>query len=157
MRFRILANPLQYHSKTPYEFLSKANNVMHSCCILHNWPLSYDGLDTLWTQEDYLSAWYADPDADLDERYDIFTADHRVTVEARAKARKRQFSRHATGALRPGHERAAYEMLVERDVEDDEWEDTHISRREELVKSFMISWDQGKAEWLAFPGTRRRE
>ena len=157
MRFAILANPLQYHSKTPYEFLSKANNVMHSCCILHNWLLSYDGLDTLWTQEDYLSAWYADPDADLDERYDIFTADHRATVEARAKARKRQFSRHATGARRPGHETAAYEMLVERDAEDDEWEDTHISRREELVKSFMISWDQGKAEWLAFPGTRRRE
>jgi hypothetical protein len=38
--------------------LSKANNIMHSCCILHNWLLSYDGLDTLWTEEDYLSTWW---------------------------------------------------------------------------------------------------
>ena len=58
MRFCVLSKPLPYHSKTPYEFLTKANNIMHSCCILHNWLLSYDGLDTLWTEEDYLSAWF---------------------------------------------------------------------------------------------------
>jgi hypothetical protein len=159
MRFCILANPLQYHSKTPYEFLSKANNVMHSCCILHNWLLAYDGLDTLWNEEDYLSAWYADPDADHDPRYDRFSVEHRALVENRAKARRRrQFSRHAIGSRRPGHGiSAAYEMLAERDPEDDEWEDTHISRREELVVSFDIAWEEGRAEWLSFPGTRRRE
>ncbi len=59
MRFTILANPLQYHSKTPFEFLAKMNNIVHSCCILHNWLLSYDGLDNLWTEKDYLSTWFA--------------------------------------------------------------------------------------------------
>ena len=100
---------------------------------------------------------YADPDADFDERYDRFSAEHRTLVDTRAKTRQRQFSRHATGAHRPGHATsAACEMLAGRDVEDDEWHDTHIPRREELVESFMISWDQGRAEWLSFPGTRRR-
>jgi hypothetical protein len=177
MRFCILAKPVQYHSKTPYEFLSKANNVMYSCCILHNWLLSYDGLDTLWTEEDYLSTWfvfvfchllfprlycyllfyrYADPDADLHEVYDNISADHRNTVEARASARqKRQFSKHVLGARRPELP-AACEMLVERDAEEDEVEDRHIYRRQELVSSFMISWDEGRAEWLSFPGSKRR-
>ena len=87
----------------------------------------------------------------------MFSAEHRAIVEARAKARRRQFNRHATGARRPGHGTAAYEMLVERDEEEDEWDDTHIGRREELVESFMIAWDQGRAEWLSYPGTKRRE
>jgi hypothetical protein len=47
-------------------------------------------------------------------------------------------------------------MLAERDEEDDEWEDRHINRREELVTSFMIAWDNGRAEWLSYPGTKRR-
>jgi hypothetical protein len=58
MRFNILTKPLQYHSKTPYEFLTKANNIMHSCCILHNLLLAHDGLDLLWTEKDYLSVWF---------------------------------------------------------------------------------------------------
>jgi hypothetical protein len=59
MRFNILVKPIQYHSKTPYDFLTKSNNIVHSCCILHNWLLSYDGLDSLWTEDDYLSIWFA--------------------------------------------------------------------------------------------------
>ena len=168
MRFTILANPLQYHSKTPFEFLTKMNNIMHSCCILHNWLLSYDGLDNLWTETDYLSTWfvfwncdlciihskcrYADPDAEVHDRYDSnFTEDHRRTVQDRAN--KRRFSHHTMGNRRPQDSAAACEMLVERE-EDDEWDDRHIQRREELVRSFMISWDNGKAEWLPFPGTK---
>ena len=64
MRFNILANPLQYHSKTPFDFLSKMNNIVYSCCILHNWLLSYDGLDNLWTEKDYLSTWFVLWDCD---------------------------------------------------------------------------------------------
>ena len=99
---------------------------------------------------------YADPDADLHEIYDAISADHRKTVEDRAKARRqRHFSKHALGERRP-EQPAAVEMVVERDAEDDEWDDRHIRRREELVTSFMISWDEGRAEWLSFPGTRQR-
>lgn len=59
MRFGVLVKPLQYHSKSPFEFLTKANNIMHTCCILHNLLLAYDHLDTLWTEEDCLSTWFA--------------------------------------------------------------------------------------------------
>ncbi len=104
---------------------------------------------------------YADPDADADARYDGFTDAHRAIVEERARLRQRQFSRHTLGARRPRSSNRSNpgccEMLPERDEEDDEWEDGHINRREELVESFMIAWDQGRAEWLSFPGTRRRQ
>lgn len=96
---------------------------------------------------------YADPDAELHERFDSFSAEHKKLVEERARARQRQFSKHSLGARRP---RASCEMLAERDEEDDEWEDRHINRREELVTSFMIAWDNGRAEWLSYPGTKRR-
>ena len=33
------------------------NNIVWSCCVLHNLLLGVDGLDKLWTEEDYLSTW----------------------------------------------------------------------------------------------------
>jgi hypothetical protein len=33
------------------------NNIVWSCCILHNLLLGIDGLDKLWTKDDYLSTW----------------------------------------------------------------------------------------------------
>jgi hypothetical protein len=47
-------------------------------------------------------------------------------------------------------------MLVEADTEPAEWDSGHIRRREELVKSFMIAWDNGKAEWLRYPDRSKR-
>lgn len=47
-------------------------------------------------------------------------------------------------------------MVVVAPEEDDEWEDGHIARREELVQSFMIAWDSGEAEWLSYPGRAHR-
>ena len=127
-------------------------------------------MDNLWTEKDYLSTWfvfrdydsslsrshsrkcrYADPDAELHERYDSsFSVDHRNLVQERAK--KRRFSRHTLGSRRP-ESIASCEMLPVQE-EEQEWDDRHITRREELVRSFMISWDNGKAEWLPFPGTK---
>ena len=94
---------------------------------------------------------YADPDAELHDRYDsTFSEEHRNLVQERA--RKRRFNRHTLGSRRP-EGNAACEMLPVRE-EEQEWDDRHITRREELVRSFMISWDNGKAEWLPFPGTK---
>jgi hypothetical protein len=41
-------------------------------------------------------------------------------------------------------------MLVEAD-EELVWDQRHVRRREELVTSFMITWDNGEAEWLTYP------
>ncbi len=49
----------RYHSKNAPDFLTKMNNIVWSCCVLHNLLLGYDGLDKLWTKEDYLSTWCA--------------------------------------------------------------------------------------------------
>ncbi len=87
----------------------------------------------------------------MHDRYDSnFTEEHRRLVLDRAI--KRRFSRHTLGDRRPKGTPVACEMLLERE-DDDEWDDRHVARREELVRSFMISWDNGKAEWLPFPGT----
>jgi len=49
----------RYHSKNAPDFLAKMNNIVWTCCILHNLLLGVDGLDKLWTAEDYLSTWCA--------------------------------------------------------------------------------------------------
>jgi hypothetical protein len=44
MRFRILAHPLQFHSKVSREvYIAKHNNVVWGCAILHNLLLGTDG------------------------------------------------------------------------------------------------------------------
>jgi hypothetical protein len=85
------------------------------------------------------------------------SSEHKTTIEKRA--RKRQFNTHLIGSRRPGGQVGgpSCEMLPQADGEEDEWEDGHIRRREELVKSFAISWERGNAEWLQFPGTKRNK
>ncbi len=41
-RFRILKNPIEYHTK------DSIDNVFFTCCILHNMLLQFDGLDRRW-------------------------------------------------------------------------------------------------------------
>ena len=51
MRFRILANPIQYHNRDIKKYMAKINNTMWACAVLHNLLLAYDGLDKLWTED----------------------------------------------------------------------------------------------------------
>jgi hypothetical protein len=82
--------------------------------------------------------------------HDTYDHDHTAIVELRArKRRQRQFSRHTLGSSRPGLP-GNCEMLVEAD-EEPVWDQRHVRRREELVNSFMITWDNGEAEWLTYP------
>jgi hypothetical protein len=56
--FSFVSFIFRYHSKNAPDFLTKMNNIVWSCCILHNLLLGIDGLDKLWTKDDYLSTWY---------------------------------------------------------------------------------------------------
>ncbi len=93
--------------------------------MLHNLLLGVDGLDKLWTEEDYLSTWcvmagpamtmmmihaefllyklyrYADPDAELHSEFDLQTAAHAAIIEKRCVARSRQFRESTLGSKRP--------------------------------------------------------
>jgi hypothetical protein len=58
VRFRVLQHPLPYMAKDWNTYRSKIDNIVWSCCILHNMLLKHDGLEFLWTNADYLSVWY---------------------------------------------------------------------------------------------------
>ena len=108
----------------------KMNNIVWTCCVFHNLLLGIDGLDKLWTAEDYLSTWcvclsvclfaracvcvrafvyflmnrsyrYANPDLDHHELFDIATTDHDAIIQRRADSRRRQFSASRLGTRRP--------------------------------------------------------
>lgn len=64
MRFRFFKNAIELHSQDDID------NAFFTCCILHNMLLQYDGLDTLWMDEDFWKA--LDPDDDYDNDYDNF-------------------------------------------------------------------------------------
>lgn len=77
-RFRDLKNPIELHKK---EYI---DNVIFTCCILHNILIEYDGFDRQW--EEGVDWEAVDPDAELDEEYDMLAiqderARHRVVVE----------------------------------------------------------------------------
>ena len=57
-RFRVLKHPLPYMAKDWNTFRGRIDNVVWTCCILHNLLLRHDGLEFLWTSADYLSVWY---------------------------------------------------------------------------------------------------
>jgi len=78
------------------------NNIVWSCCILHNLLLGYDRLDLLWTDDDVLSTWYADADADMGDVFDLSEEAHRQIVQNRALRRHRQFRATTLGRQRPG-------------------------------------------------------
>jgi hypothetical protein len=163
MRFKILKNPLEYHSKYVYDYLRKMNNIVWSCCILHNLLLAYDRLDTLWTEADVLSTWYADADAG-DPVFDLSASEHAAIVQKRATARLRLFRSTTLGLTRPrrmatmpttaahAHETEDNIVVLQGDDTETEFCDSHVTRREELVESFHYAWNTGKVEWLSFLG-----
>jgi hypothetical protein len=77
------------------------------------------GLDKLWTEDDYLSCWYAalhhgqksaalilhnryaDADAEVHPDYDRYTAVHNEQIASRAQARLRKFNARTLCAKRP--------------------------------------------------------
>jgi hypothetical protein len=58
VRFRILKHPLPYMAKDWVTYRSRIDNIVWTCCVLHNLLLRHDGLEFLWTKADYLSVWY---------------------------------------------------------------------------------------------------
>ena len=177
------------------EYISKINNVVWTCSILHNLLLGFDGtaewrwflcrqfpmihhmlsgLDKLWTEEDYLSSWYADADADVHPEYDKYTADHAAIVVSRANARLRNFrtqwalgKRRPTGAIpvpqQSGslvpelHQLEPMSQVIFSEADHDplEWQDGFEAKRETLIEHFNIFWNENKVQWLPFPGTAK--
>ena len=61
-RFRILRNPMEFHRATHID------NIMHSCCIIHNMLLVVDGLNVI--------NWETNIDWELEQSEYGITADH---------------------------------------------------------------------------------
>jgi hypothetical protein len=168
MRFQILAHPIQYHDRNLRCYISKINNTVWACTILHNLLLAYDGLDKLWTEEDYLSTWYADPDAEK-YRWDNEKAAHDSLLRQRVPLR--MFTARTLGARRPSNcPTSAREVPRGRfasnpsgiayidDNDDDplEWHQDFQPKRLELIAHFHKVWNANKVMWLPFPTKKRK-
>jgi len=157
VRFNVLRFPLPYMAKTWNAYRSKIDNIVWSCCILHNLLLRHDGLEFLWTKDDYLSTWYADPDAEHREDYDG------PPIAERAAARRRFQSRRlgAAGAaiaddgaappIEDDAEAGAGFSIIPLDYTPTEIDSAHIPLREALVKNFEVLWLMKRVQWLKYP------
>ncbi len=144
--------------------------------IIHDWHDAkfYDektGLDKLWTEEDYLSCWYNDPDADIHPMYDGYTRAHDELVTARVKARLRNFQSRVLGKKRPDlastvqrssntlvpalSEESAQINFNDDDNDPLEWHHGYTGKRDALINHFSISWNAKQVFWLPFPGTTK--
>lgn len=120
-RFRILRDGIQYHRA--YDI----TNIFHTCCILHNMLLEYDGLDE-YNEEQWETLRpqkkAKDDDNDYDENGDEIGVD-----DAQPQARIQQW-------------RGFINNTVE--VQED---DTFYERREILVNHFYQAYNKGLVFW----------
>jgi hypothetical protein len=142
-------------------------------CPNDEFILALAGLDKLWTEEDYLSAWYADADADIHAEYDRYTADHCAIIATRAKARLRNFGSYRLGKKRPTasigvqprsgslvpqvHHSDPMSQVIfsEEDSDPLQWDEGYEKKRDALIEHFNCFWNQNKVLWLSFPGTAK--
>jgi hypothetical protein len=119
-RFRLLKHPILLHKKRDIA------NVLYVCAVLHNMLLHFDGLDMLWTEEDWLTQ---DPE-DSDQAEDIESKKRRLIPPERL------------------HEF----VLPERpDSEPTIVETKHHELRIALITNLKHLWDQGLVEHLRYP------
>ena len=136
------------------------------------YDLTATGLDKLWTEEDYLSCWYADADAEIHPDYDRYTSSHDALIASRAQSRQRNFTARVLGQRRPNEPSRtsttlrhnlvpdsvpAAQLVLDdaQDLDPLQWGDGFKARRDALVEHFNIAWNQKKVAWLPFPGSQK--
>lgn len=119
-RFWYLKNPLRLTS------LKDIANVTHTCAVLHNMLLHYDGFDRLWTADDWLTL---DP-TDSDEEEDI-------------QSKKRR--------LIPPERLREYVLPTGESDEPVIVESKHLELRDALVSNLKYLWNKSEVEHLRFP------
>ncbi len=129
------------------------------------------GLDKLWTEDDYLSCWFADADAEIHPEYDGYaaTADHDALILSRARERRlRNFNSRVLGERRPSAFQApiatgrftlvpdttfAAQIVMDegQDADPLQWQPGFNEIRDSLIEHFNIAWNARKVQWLRFP------
>jgi hypothetical protein len=107
------------------------DNVMYTCCILHNMLLKHDGYADKWKDLEG-----GDPDGEFDDLYD--NPDHLETIAARALAKTR--------AAKPGNDDET--VQVEVDVFEVEHEEDWPALHDALVTHHMIAKERKEIKWL---------
>jgi hypothetical protein len=130
-------------------------------------------LDKLWTEEDYLSCWYADADAEIHPEYDGYSAattQHDALIRSRAETRRlRHFNSRVLGERRPSCSSEAptvtgrfslvpgttfapqIAMNEGQDSDPLQWQPGFNENRDLLIEHFNIAWNARKVQWLRFP------
>lgn len=148
VRFRVLQHPLPYMAKDWNSYRGKIDNIVWTCCVLHNLLLRHDGLEFLWTNADYLSVWYDDPDADHREDWDGPPVQQRA--QRRFEQRLMAGGEASWAALSPAIEEE-FGGIVAPDLTPTEVEMGHVPLREALVRNFEIMWKKKQVQWLKYP------
>jgi hypothetical protein len=121
IRFRFIDGKIEIH------LFEDIDNVMYTCCILHNMLLKHDGFSDMWKH----LVECGDPDTDFHEVFD--RPAHLDVINARARAK--------TAAAEPDlEEQDPMEVIHEGG-----WQTLH----EKLVKHFVIAKRRGEVRWLA--------
>lgn len=123
VRWRFLKNPIELHH------LHEVNNAVHTCFVLHNMLLEYDGLDKKWYEEN-------DPDGEVDPEYDGERA-HHDAVNARAVNRVR------------GARAGVVEIPPAAPIEDAEVHGDHFVLQRKLIEHFKQQWNRNQIRWLS--------
>jgi hypothetical protein len=145
------------------EYRSKVDNVVWTCCILHNLLLRHDGLEFLWTPQWQCSWQYEDPDLDHRADFDGPPVELRSTRRMQSRYFGRR-SKDGSGDL-PNLNPHAQEQ--EDDFEEGgevgvidrtptETSSEHFELRESLVKQFAIRYDKSLVHWLHYPIKKRK-
>ncbi len=149
---------------------------------MYNYNAVVAGLDKLWTEEDYLSCWYADADAEMHPDYDRYyttaTSSHDALIRSRVSTRKlseklRHFNARTLGERRPSApsqadigvrrhslvpESSLAAQIAMNDGQDSDpvqWQQGFTELRDSLIEHFNITWNARKVQWLSFPSRKQ--
>jgi hypothetical protein len=116
----MMKNPLRFY------FKEDIANMVHTCAVLHNMLLTYDGYDKLWTADDWRSL---DP-TDSDEEEELGDKKRRLIPPERLQE---------------------YVLPTAESREPTIIENQHLELRDALITNLKYLWDKGEVEHLRFP------
>lgn len=152
-RHRILKVPSLLHRSQDID------NVFRMCCILHNWIMTFDGLDDIGKYEDdyilitdaemcsfeHNTATHAHLPGDEDLLNDILTNDRRVNW---SEAEQATLSRGRLRPVMPHTDMMLIGTGYSREEVATEVEADYMRRREDLALHMHCAFERGELRWL---------
>ena len=125
-RFRCLKLPILYQSKDAID------NMVFTCCVIHNMLLSHDGLDMRWERD---ANWGGQGGLHDEDDLDVF---HRHLIRVRGA------TDFAIAGINQLNRRGNLDYLAG----EEEVESTHSRLKAKLIAHFVYEYNDNNVEWL---------